>query len=57
VNKKKQKNFFVLAHGRDVANAHAPESKKFLRRGRPAAFFKKRLLHFDLMQGFFKEFE
>jgi hypothetical protein len=44
VNKKKQKNFFILGHGCDVANAHGRESKKFLRRGRPAAFFKKRLL-------------
>jgi hypothetical protein len=36
VNKKKQKNFFILGHGRDIANAHGPESKKFLRR-----FFQK----------------
>jgi hypothetical protein len=37
VNKKKQKNFVTLGPGRDVANAHGPESKEFF-----GSFFQKR---------------
>jgi hypothetical protein len=40
VNKKKQKNFFVLGHGRDFANAHAPESKSFCAGGAQPLFSK-----------------
>jgi hypothetical protein len=37
VNKKKQKNFVTLGLGRDVANAHGPESKEFF-----GSFFPKK---------------
>jgi hypothetical protein len=41
VNKKKQKNFFILGHGCDVANARGRESKKFFAPGAPSRFFQK----------------
>jgi len=37
LKKKKQKDFFMLGHGRDLANAPGPESKKFF----APLFFKK----------------
>jgi len=37
LKKKKQKDFFMLGHGRDVANAPGPELQKFF-----GSFFQKR---------------
>jgi hypothetical protein len=39
-----KKTFIIWALGFGLCNAPGPDSRKFLRRGRPAAFFKKRLL-------------
>jgi hypothetical protein len=41
LKKKKQKDLFMLGHGRWRDNAHGPDSKKFLRR-----FFQKAASYF-----------